>query len=80
MKTHEVKTHPDFFEASLSGAKPFEVRNNDREFNVHEILHQREWNPETEAYTGRESIKEITYVLTGERWGIKPGYAVLGLK
>lgn len=76
--THEVKTLPEYFWPQVTGRKPFEVRRDDRGYQVGDILRQREWTPHG-GYTGKVLDREITYVLRGLEY-IKEGYAVLGLK
>ena len=77
---HRLKTWIPYFDAVASGAKPFEVRRDDRGFQrgdrVQLIEVTRASFPRP---TGREAEAEITYVLTGGQFGIEPGYVVLGL-
>lgn len=82
-KTHSLKTLPEYFESVLSGTKPFEVRNNDREFAVGDVLHLLEWDPKTDLggrYTGRETKMKVTYLLNGGQFGISVGTVVLGIR
>lgn len=72
---HELKIYPEFFEAVVSGAKQFEIRKNDRNFENGDILHLREWTGEN--YTGRSYKVEITYITD---YAQKAGYVVLGIK
>lgn len=65
MTTHELKSWPDFFEPILSGAKKFELRINDRDFQVGHILRLREYDDRKGQYTGREITKRVTYLLDG---------------
>ena len=79
MIIHELKTWAPYFDAVTSGAKPFEVRRDDRGFQRGDFV----WLVETlrghGTPTGREAQYEITYVLTGGQFGVEPGYVVLGL-
>ncbi len=92
MKTHELKILPEYFEAVSDGTKTFELRNNDRDFKVGDILILKEYTTELitvgqcgeelkreGGYTGREIKKEITYVLKNIV-GLYKNYAILGMK
>lgn len=70
MKTrHFLKTWPEFFHAVAKGAKTFEIRKNDRDFNEGDFLILREWDPDTRTYTGNTINAEITYMTTFEQKG-----------
>jgi len=78
VKTHDLKTWPQYFEAVQSGAKPFEIREfKDREFQVGDTLRLREWIPAEERYTGRECTRTVTYMTT---FGQPPWQVVMGIK
>ena len=55
-----------------------ELRFNDRDFKVYDMLYLQEFIPPS-TYTGREIRKEVTYVLDNPDY-CKEGYVVLGLK
>lgn len=76
-KTHTVKTLPEYYQAAASGIKKFELRKNDRDYHIADILVLKEWEPET-GYTGRGSRAEITYIITESEY-LAPGYAALGI-
>lgn len=76
-KIIEVKTLPEFFWAQALDLKPFEVRYNDRDYRVGDILWQREWSPYG-GYTGRALVRSISYVLADPAY-CKEGFVVLGL-
>ena len=76
-QVHELKCWPEYFAAVVYGSKRFELRKDDRDFQVGDTLRLHEWNPETEEYTGRWTALVITYVL--QNWGSAPGMAVLSL-
>jgi len=85
---HKLKIWPLFFADVRDDRKPFEVRWNDRDYEVGDVLRLREWNPLLREYTGRETRKLVTYIADGSDrrgekgtcFGIEPGYVVLGLK
>ena len=76
--THELKTLPQFFRAVRNDTKPFEVRLNDRNFAVGDLLLLLEWDGE--AFTHECCARVVTYVLQGGQFGIEPGYVVMGLR
>lgn len=60
---HELKCWPIYYRAVVNKVKTFEVRRNDRGFQVGDKLHLREWNPEQGAYTGQECYADVVYML-----------------
>ena len=81
MIVHQMKTWVPYFESVVSGAKPFDVRRDDRGFQRGDYVRLVEVSQPRDGMlpTGREAQYEITYVLTGGQFGIEPGYVVLGL-
>ena len=63
---HELKTWPKFFESIIAEMKTFEIRKNDRDFKAGDYLVLREWNPETAQYTGRVTVKFVSYLWVGD--------------
>lgn len=80
MKTHELKCHPEPFLSLTVGNKTHEVRKDDRDFRVGDVLHMREWNPDTQKYTGCEAWFRVTYKTTGGSWGLPDGLCVLSVR
>ncbi len=75
---HELKILPQYFEAVLSDNKPFEIRKNDRNFQVGDQAILKEYSQEC-SYTGRKVKCDIVYVMTDSEY-VKEGFAVLGIK
>lgn len=74
---HYLKTKHQYYVQIENGNKTFEVRFNDRDFNVGDILHLEETIDG--AYTGNILMKEVSYILNDPKY-CKEGYVVLGLK
>ena len=55
MASHELKSWPKFFSPMMDGSKTFEIRNNDRNFQVGDLLILKEFEPcERCLATGRK--------------------------
>lgn len=74
--THELKIAPEFFKAVCSGAKSFEIRRNDRDFKVDDMLLLQEYKPNSGEYTGRTVCRRVTYLTD---YAQKENYVVMGL-
>jgi hypothetical protein len=85
-RRHTLKTWPIYFDAVYDGDKTFEVRLNDRGYQVGDVLLLQRWDPELADYT-RDGSGEpatiaqiVTYVLPGGQFGIEDGYVVMGIR
>lgn len=76
---HNLKTWTPFFQDVKSGVKQFEVRKNDRDYEVGDTLILEEINPNTQRNTGAWIAKEVTYKLDDTRF-VKDGFVILGMK
>lgn len=81
-KTHRLKTLPEYFKAIKEGTKPFEIRKNDRDFQVGDEVDLAEWDPKEKKETGRYLGCQVTYILNSSSFpeGLKDGYVILGLQ
>lgn len=82
---HELKTHPGPFTAVVSGQKHHEVRRSDRDFQVGDLLHLREWEPRADHpdggfYTGRSASRSVSHITQGGEWGLPPYLCVMSLE
>jgi len=83
MKLHELKTINPYFNEVWNDRKLFDVRKNDRDFEVGDVLWLRECDIHVgiASYLKREIIAEVTYVLKDvEKFGVKNGYCVMSIK
>lgn len=94
MTKHELKIDKRWFDAVAVGAKSFEVRKDDRGFEVGDTLLFSEWDSvlvekdwdnslkTPRGETGRKALATITFILRSEEFpiAIKEGYVVLGIK
>lgn len=85
MRIHELKCRTDYFEALIAGEKPFEVRKNDRPFEVGDYLALNEVQAEDSCvsedllYTGRCWMVQVSYILADSEY-CKEGYVILGVR
>jgi ASC-1-like (ASCH) protein len=77
VKTHELKTEPPYFQAVLDGRKKFEIRKNDRDFQVGDKLILKEYDADVHVFTGRKVEVTVTYMTD---YAQQPGYVVLGIE
>ena len=74
-KAIDLKIEPKYFEAQEKGNKNFEIRKNDRGYQVGDLLFLHEY--ENNQYTGRLLVRKVTYITSYKQ---KKGYVVLGTK
>lgn len=78
MKNHQLKTHNHIFQDVWDRNKTFEVRFDDRDFQVGDTVTLLDYNPNKDTYNPRTIHAEISYKLHGS-YGVKKGYCVLQL-
>ncbi len=76
--THKLKITPEYFIPAAAGNKAFEVRINDRNYQLNDKLILQEWNGTD--YTKKEIHCYITYIFLGGKYGLEAGYCVLGTR
>lgn len=75
---HELKTWAAMFNAIVSGSKTFELRFNDRDFRVGDILVLRDYD--NGEYTGRWRRVIVTYMTDGAMSGaLAPGFVCMSI-
>jgi predicted RNA-binding protein with PUA-like domain len=76
---HKLKTLTIYFNEVWNGNKNFELRRDDRKFNIGDTLILYDSNGI--KLLGRYASFKITYILRDcKKYGLQEGYAILGLK
>ena len=73
-----LKCWPEFFDSIIRGQKPWEVRKNDRNFQVGDVLLLKEWKPGVD-YTGRSIKVYVELVIDLSAIGC-PGYVGMTIR
>lgn len=74
---HEIKILPQYYEDVFKGIKQFELRKDDRDYQVGDLVRLREWDGK--EYTGNKMIVGIKYVLRDcPEYGLMDGYCIFG--
>lgn len=60
---HEIKVWPPYFQQTADGNKTWELRVDDRDYHVGDILVMKEWVPAITSYTGRVIEARVTYIV-----------------
>jgi ParB family transcriptional regulator, chromosome partitioning protein len=75
---HHLKTESHYYQLVEAGIKTFELRRDDRNFQVGDMLYLEE--TVSGQYTGRSLPPiEIKYILEGGKFGLQVGYCILQL-
>lgn len=85
MKQHLLKTDPDVFDAVDQGIKTYEIRFNDRDYQVEDelillktLFSGKEMKDGAELiYTGNVVRLKVTHILYGPIYGIAEGWVIM---
>ncbi len=85
---HNLKTDPDVFLPLLLGTKTYELRKDDRGFEVGDTLSLMETKHSGAemaegaplVLTGRNVIRVVTHVLRGPIYGLAEGWVILSCR
>ena len=76
-RRHEIKIKPKYYAAVIAGMKTFELRENDRDYQVGDEVKLMEWDED--GFTGRYYTITITYVLKDvPAYGLAEGFCIFG--
>ncbi|MBO7713932.1 MAG: DUF3850 domain-containing protein [Methanobrevibacter sp.] len=74
---HRLKILPEYYDAVVSGIKNFELRKDDREYQVGDFIVLQEYDGK--QFTGRETGFQIRYILRNcPEYGLMDGYCIIG--
>ena len=76
MSEHELKIFPEYLVAIAEGRKQFEIRRNDRDYKIGDVLILNEWQPAS-GYTGLSVPVIVTYITDFEQ---RDGFVVMGIE
>lgn len=76
---HALKQIQPYFDDVISGRKTFEIRKNDREYSVGDLIALNEYDKEKQTYTGNSCLCYIDYILNDNEY-CKDGYVVMSIK
>ena len=78
-KKVKKKILPEYFEEVRKHHKTFEIRKDEDDFQVGDIIDLYEWDGE--KFTGRHTKREITYILcNAPKYGLMEGYCILAIQ
>jgi len=77
---HELKTWTEHYQNVVRGLKPWEIRLNDRNYQIGDTLVLKEYFPNLEKYSGEETKVEVIHILHGGNFGIEKGYCIMTIK
>lgn len=87
MKVHELKIKAKYYSEIWRGIKTFELRKNDRDYQVGDIIHFTVIPDETTSEEACEGLNtypnlvRIIYILQDvPEYGLKEGYCILAIK
>lgn len=81
MKLHELKIKQEYYEQVFSGLKTFELRKDDRGYEVGDIITFNCISENGKLMFQAGEVYQITYILRDcPEYGLKDGYCILAIK
>jgi hypothetical protein len=76
-KIIKKKILPEYFNEVIHDRKKFEIRKDKDDLQIGDVIILKEWDGE--KYTGRETSRNIEYILRNvPEYGLMPGYVIFG--
>ncbi len=78
---HDLKLWPAQFKAVQQLKKTFDLRVDNRNYQVDDRIRYREFDPDSKEYTGATQVVVITYITRNAvKHGLNPHHAILGIQ
>ena len=77
MTLHILKIDKEPLELKIQNKKHFEIRKNDRNYQIGDVLCEREYDRKTKTYSDRCVLEKVIDIMSKKVYGIKRGYCVL---
>lgn len=78
-RVHKLKCWPEFYEAVRAGDKTVELRKDDRNYRVGDVLVLEKYDPSVAMYCGAECEVLVTHITKGESF-LREGIVALSIK
>lgn len=78
MKIHYLKTWPVHFWPLRRGQKTFEIRKNDRDYQIGDVLVCKEYIPKEDRYSGELCCFYVPHMLTNQPF-VPPEYVAMSV-
>ena len=80
MKIHELKIKDNYYEEIVLGKKKFELRKNDRDYKVGDLITFQVVMEDGRTYSSH-LLYQIVYILENvPEYGLQEGYCILGIE
>lgn len=76
---HELRTWVEPYDAIEAGLKPWELRFDDRDFQVGDTLRLRRFDETSETYTGAQMDRRVIWMMRNPAFGTQRGFVVMSL-
>ncbi|MGQ2989490.1 MAG: DUF3850 domain-containing protein [Brevundimonas sp.] len=76
---HELRTWIEPYDAIAAGLKPWELRFDDRDFQVGDTLRLRRFDHVAETYTGEQMERRVVWIMRNPAFGTQRGFVIMTL-
>lgn len=77
---HELKTEVKYFNEIRAERKTFELRKNDRNYQIGDLLILKEYISKTQVYTGASIIASVKYIMKKNEFFDLKDYVIMSIR